>query len=181
MERLTERHLTILLPYLDRLSDHCLWAMIEFCRRSGCWNWAVQNLEPECRRRAQAASPDPDGGPPFIVRQTRHWFPTDEELLDDLDQIEKQDPRYHEGRLLVWWDHSVERWDPAERPPRLLGQWLRRAPSLSRFKAVSVALRARGARRDLALVRENQVEAACGQGESILADVEFAVRRRSLD
>jgi hypothetical protein len=181
MDRLTERHLATLRPYLDRVSDICLGMMIEFCRRCGFWGWAGQNLEPECRRRAQVASPDLDEGPPYIVRVTRHWFPTDEELLGELDQIEMEDPRYHEGRLWVWWDHSVERGDPAERLPHLLERWLRQAPSLSRFRVVSVVLRARGARRDLAILRANPVVAAPGQVESLLADVEFAVMRRSLD
>jgi hypothetical protein len=181
MDRLTERHLATLRPYLDRVSDICLDNMTEFCRRFGLWGWAIQYLEPECRRRAQTASPEHGGGPADIVRVARHWFPTDEELLGDLDQIEREDPRYHEGRIWAWWEHSIERGDPVDRPPRLLGQWLRQTPSLPRFKIVSIALRVRGSRKDLDILRGHQVEAAPGEARSILADVEFAVMRRSLD
>jgi hypothetical protein len=155
--------------------------MLEFSRRLGHWEWALQHLQPECRRRVQVAKPDANGGPALIVRVTRHWFPTDEELLEELDQIERQDPQHQEGMVWFWWERSIERGDPPELPSRLLRRWLQQAPTLIRFKIVAHALRERGTRKNLDILRNERIEATPDEVEAIVKDVEFAVMRRSLD
>jgi hypothetical protein len=181
VDRLTVRHLETLRPYLDRLDDHCIDDMVEFCHRYDHWNWALQHLRPECRQRAQIAEPHPSEDQPFIVRVTRRWFPSDEELLADLDEIEKRDSRYYAGALHFWWERFLERRDSSRRPPRVLERWLQRAPSLTRFKVAACALRERGTRQDLAMLRNCNFDPKPAEVEPILADVEFAVMRRSLD
>jgi hypothetical protein len=180
-DRLTVRHLEVLRPHLGRLDDFCLDHMVGFCRRFGYWEWAEQHLRPECRRRVQVAKPNPDGMPSYVVRSTRRWFPSDEELLEELDQIERDDPRHQEALVWAWGERFIERGDEPGRPTRLLGRWLQQSPLFTRFKVVALALRGRGTRQDIALLRGQQVDAAPGEAEAILADVEFAVMRRSLD
>jgi len=181
MDRLTGRHLETLRPYLHRLDDHCISRIIEFCHRYDHWDWALQHLRPECRRRAQTTKPAPGGGLNYIVQITRDWFPSDEELLGDLDEIEKEYSRDHGGRVWYWWKRFIERRDSSRRPPQLLEQWFGRLPSLARFKVVALALRDRGTRQDLAMLRNCNMDPKPQEVEPILADVEFAVMRRSLD
>ncbi len=181
MDRLTIRHIEVLLPYVHRLDDMCIDHIVNFCCRYGHWEWAVRHLKPECRRRVEAARPDQGGEPSAMVRITRHWFPTDEELMGELNQFERENPRYLEGRIRFWWERSIERSDPPGRLGALLGQWLRQSPSLTRFKVVAIALRGRGTRQDLVILREQQVDADADQVNAVMADVEFAVMRRSLN
>jgi phage terminase small subunit len=181
MDRLTVRHLETLKPYLDWLDDFCISEMLEFCQRYDQWEWALQHLRPECRRRGKTEMTDPSGQLPYIVSITRRWFPSDEELLADLDKIEKGDPRHFDGSVLVWWDRFIQRKDSSRRPPEILEQWLRRSPSLTRFKVAAYALRDRGTRQDLAMLRNCNFDSKPTEVEPILTDVEFAVMRRSLD
>ena len=90
MDRLTVRQFETLRPYLNRLDDDSIHDMIEFCRRYDHWDWALQHLRPECRRRVQTAKPGPGGGLPYIVSTTRQWFPSDEELFADLDKFRRK-------------------------------------------------------------------------------------------
>jgi hypothetical protein len=181
MDRLTVRHLETLRPYLNRLDDSSIHDMVEFCRRYDHWDWALQHLRPECRRRAQTAKPCPGGRLPYIVPITRQWFPSDEELLADLDEIETGDSRRHGRRVWFWWKRFIERGDSSSRAPQLLDQWLRQSLSLARFKIVARALRDRGTRQDLAILRNFTLGPKPTEAEPIFADLEFAVMRRSLE
>jgi len=180
-DQLTVRHLETLRPYLSRLDDFCLTEMVEFCRRYDHWDWALQHLRPECRRRVQTIKPDLVGNPPYIARITVRWFPSDEELLANLDEIEKGDPRHYGGYIWAWWGHFIERRDSPTRPSRLLEQWLQRSPSFTRFKVVARALRDRGTRQDLAMLRNCNLDPKPTEAQAILDNVEFVVMRRSLD
>jgi hypothetical protein len=181
MDRLTDKHLETLLPYLGRLDDVCLGEMCEFCRRFDHWAWAKQHLEREMRRRVPLANPDSDGGPPYIVRMSRHWFPTAEELLGELDRIEQIDRRYQSGHLCFWWDCFAERGDPDGRAGQLLFEWLACNPSPSRFLAAAELVGDRGKRQDLeALMKLISVGEDAGTSRAA-SDAQFAVMRRSLD
>jgi hypothetical protein len=180
-DRLTERHLDSLRLFLHQLDDGCLGVMIDFCHRHNHWNWALDNLRPECLKRADLAQPEADGGRSYIVRIKRQWFPTDDELMADLDDIEKMDPRYQNGQIWSWWERFFERGDATCRPTHLLDRWLERAPSPARLKILAQALRDRGTRRDLAILRKYSVDIRTEELASIIANVEFAVKRRSFD
>lgn len=181
MDRLTIRHLETLRPYLDRIGDICISEMIEFCHRLDHWDWALRNLQPVCRRRSQAITADPDGDSPYIVRITKHWFASDQELLSDLDALEREDPCTYSARLWEWWQRFLERGDSRSRASRLLKLRLEWSPSLGRFTTVCLALRDHGSRQDLAILRNCKLDPRPDKCESILADVEFAVMSRSLD
>lgn len=181
MDRLTIRHLETLRPYLDRIGDFCISDMIEFCHRFDHWDWALRNLQPVCRKRNQAITSDPDGDSPYIVRITKHWFASDQELLSDLDVLEREDPCTCSARLWEWWQRFVERGDSGRRASRLLEQWLETSPSLARFTIVALAFRDHGNRQDLAVLQNCKIDPRPDEFENTLADVEFAVMRRSLD
>lgn len=181
MDRLTGCHLETLRPYLLRLDDHCLWTMLEYCIRFDYSVWATQYLQPEMRRRVPLAKPDHDGGPPFIVRMTQHFFPTDEELVAELDCIEQIDPRYRAAHLSHWWDQFVERGDAEDRPDRLLFAWLAQTPSPPRFVAAAELVGERGKRRNLQALLTLKPAGNAPEIRRAAADAEFAVKRRSLD
>jgi hypothetical protein len=181
MDRLTGRHLDVLLPYVGQLGDQCIEQMVDFCHRFDHWAWAKHHLEPEMRLRVPLAKPDSSGGPPYIVRMARRWFPTDEELLEELDRLEQTAPPHRPAHLSLWWDRFVERRDLEERARRLLFAWLARSLSPSRFVVAADLVRDRGKRSDLeALLRLKPVEEDSGTAQAV-ADAEFGVKRRSLD
>ncbi|MBI3408597.1 MAG: hypothetical protein HY040_09605 [Planctomycetes bacterium] len=181
MDRLTPRHLEILLRYLQRLDDSCLGDMLDWCRRFDCWPWAKAHLEPEMRRRVSRAKPDFDGGPSFIVRVTQHWFPTDEELHAELDRMELIDPRFRHGHFSHWWDNFVERGDPPDRAGGLIVAWLANNPSQSRFVAAAELVEDRGKRGDLQALQDLRPVGEDTVVNRAAAAAEFAVKRRSLD
>jgi hypothetical protein len=181
MDRLTRRHLDVLLPYLEQLDDLCLGSILNFCRQFDHWAWAKRHLEPEMRRRVPLAKPDLDVGPPYIVRATRHRFPTDEDLLVELEDLEQTDSAYRPAYLSFWWDKFVERGDSDDRPRRLLFSWLARNQSLSKFVVAIELLRERGKRRDLEALLKFKPAGEDPEGTRAVADAEYAIKRRSLD
>jgi hypothetical protein len=181
VDRLTDGHLDTLLPYLRQLDDLCLGEMLDYCRQFDHWAWAKRHLEPEMRRRVPLAKPDFDGGPPYIVRVTRQWFPTDEELLTELDRIELIDRRYRSGHLSHWWDTFAERGDPDERAGRLLLAWLTRNQSPARFVVAAGLVRERGKRRDLESLLKLKPAGDDPEAIRSAGDAEYAVKRRALD
>ena len=180
-DRLTDHHLGVLLPYLGQLDDVCIGEMLDYCHQFDHWEWAKCHLEPEMRRRVSMAKPEFGNVIPYIVRITRRWFPTDDELLEELDRLEQIQTRTRPGHLSHWWDAFVERGDPEERASRLLFAWLAQIPSPSRFTAAAGLIRDRGKRQDLELLLMLNPAGEDPEAERAAADAEFGVRRRSLD
>jgi hypothetical protein len=181
MDRLTRRHLDSLVPYLSRLEDGCLVDMLEYCRRFQHWDWAVTHLQPEMHRRTTTSTPDTDGKPPRIARKACRWFPADDELVVELDEIEQIDSRYRIGHLIRWWDDFIERGDPDERVTRVLSEWIARNPAPKRFAATVEVLTERGKRRHLDVLLKLKPDGTHPEVDRAVADATFAVRRRSLD
>jgi hypothetical protein len=181
MDRLTDRHLEALLPYLHSLDDHTIRGMVKYCRRFDYWQWAKQHLEPEMRQRVGLAKPDVKGNTPLIVRATRRWFATDDELFAELDRIEQIDRPHRAAHLSRWWDAFVERSDAEDRAGRLLLAWLAGSQSPARFVAAAELVGARGKRRDLQALLQLKPAEDNPEVRRAAADAEFAVKRRSLD
>lgn len=180
-DRLTLRHLETLQPYLLDFDDGCVGEMVDWCGRFDHRDWALTHLAPEVRRRASEAKQESDGTPPYIVRIARRSFPTDEELLAELDRIESENPRSQRGSLHFWWEHCVERGDPVDRPGKLLVRWLKQRPSNDRLRLAVTVVGDQGRRVDL----EDLLAVHSPQDDLDLklavANASFAVRRRSLD
>jgi hypothetical protein len=155
--------------------------VLDFCRKSGYVEWARRNLQTELRRRVPLAEPEADGGPGYMARMTRHWLPTDEEVLDELDAIERIEPRHRTGHLWKWWQDFAERGDPEGRPRRLLCKWVTRNPTSDRFVMAAKAIRQSGTRQDLEAISNLRPSGGGPEVVRVAADAAFAVRRRSLD
>lgn len=180
MDRLKQKHLETLRPYLQRVDDLCLSDMVEYCRSFGNWSWAEQHLQPEMRRRVSLTKHESDKDPPYLVRMIRHWFPTDDEILEELDRIEQGGRRYCAGGLSLWWDTFLRRGDTQDRPVQLLLTWLGQDRSPSRFIAVAGLLAERGNRLDLQALLKLRPDEQGPEVEQAAANAEFAVKRRSL-
>src|SRR5262249_5579921 len=145
------------------------------------WEWARWNLEPEMRRRATVAKPDARGKLPSIVSLTRRWFPTEEELLLELDRLEEVDRRHRGVAFARWWDTFAERSCTEDDAFRVLCAWVAKNPSSSRFVDAVGLIGDRGKRRSLAELLRLKPAGDDLEVIRAVADAEFAVRRRTLD
>ncbi len=180
-KRLSIRHLAALLPYLSRLEDSTLSAMTTFCRRFGDWKWAHEHIRPELRHRIRALALEGSKAPPHLLRSTVQWFPTDDELVAELDRIECSVEQTRSGWMRLWWEDSIERGDEPDRLIRILERWLRNSPTAARMKIVALGLRDRGRRKDLTIIQ--RYVSAVGEQDlaTVLTDTEYAVMRRTLE
>ena len=113
---------------------------------------------------------------PLIVRMTKGYFPSDLDLLTDLDEIEKQGER--SSPIWFWLERFGERGDPADRPFSVLKQWLVQLPSPTRYGIVAAALAIRGSRKDLQILPS---EPGNSETARLVEDAKYSVMRRSLD
>jgi hypothetical protein len=112
----------------------------------------------------------------------RYHFPTDTDLLEKLDWIEQQQhPEGHVRYIGQWCKEFETRQDDPSRWRSLLDQWLAQSPSMARLKIVENAVLRNGSRHDLQLLTKYHIEDSQEQLERLLADVRFAVMRRSLN
>ncbi len=91
MDRLELQHLEVLLPYLRRLDDHTLSDMARFCERRGFIEWSKAHLKSEFDLRRAQLSKVAKENREYIERLSRHHFPSDADLLEELDWIEQQE------------------------------------------------------------------------------------------
>jgi hypothetical protein len=176
-EKITSRHLDVLLPWLPHLDDHDLADIVTFCGRSGDVQWARENLTEVievCRRRLAA---DNHG---YLATIIRRLFPSDEELMSDLDQMMAGDERSIHFGVLRWADGFSERSDDSGRMPHLLDEWLGNNPPVPKFKVAALAIRYQGSRRSLQVLNQFSSTAEWPLMERLYRDAEYGVMRRSL-
>jgi hypothetical protein len=179
-DRLSLAHLETLQPYLKQLDIHTMMDMVEFCVRHGYREWADRYLRPELDRlRAELEPQSKDRD--FIESRVRHHFPTDTDLLKELDWIEQQQhPEGHIRYIGQWCKEFEARQDDPSRWRRLLDRWLAQSPSVARLKIVGNAILRNGDRQDLQLLTKYHIEGPQERLQRLQADVRFAVMRRSL-
>jgi hypothetical protein len=95
-DRLSSVHLETLRPYLKQLDIHTIMDMAEFCVSYEYREWAHRYLHPEFNRRRAELEPQSKDRD-FIESMARHHFPTDTDLLKELDWIEQQ--QHPEGHI----------------------------------------------------------------------------------
>jgi hypothetical protein len=117
----------------------------------------------------------------LVASLAAQWFPTDEELIGELYQIELQGRDFAQGRLLHWWDRFTEREESDERSGRLLLTWLDRNPTVYRFMLVANLLGDRGKRRDLDALLSMRPPVNDPEIDRAVTDADFAVKRRTLE
>lgn len=179
MDRLGLQHLEVLLPYLSQLDDHALSVMAEFCERRGYREWSKVHLKPEFDRRSAQLPKVAKEKHEYVERLGRHHFPSDADLLEDLDWIEQQGKHYP-GRLYHWSEEFARRQDEHERWRRLLEEWLVRSPTVERFRLVADAILEHGTRKDFDLLSKHVVSGDLNEVERLRANAKFGVMRRSL-
>jgi hypothetical protein len=177
-ERVSIGHLEALLPYIEQIDDHLLSDMAEFCARHDNREWSERHLRPEFERRRALAVPTAGKDRPYIERVARRCFPSDADLIEDLDGIEK-DAKAH-GFLWHWCEESDRRHEDPARWSRVLDQWLAAKPSIARLRIVADAILQRGTRRDLKILYKYPIEENQEAIAPIIADARSGVMRRSL-
>jgi hypothetical protein len=178
-EKLSARHLESLRPYIRRLGSMCIVDMLNFCKRHGLWDWATEVLRPECYRRAEASKTREYNKLDHDRSLGRRYFPTDEELLESLDSAQKDETRRSHGHLWFWLEEFSRRGDSPERAFQLAERWLTAAPTIERYKIVATLMYHAGSRQRLSILETSKPVCETAEGAAILADVTYAVRRRS--
>jgi SAM-dependent methyltransferase len=173
-EKITSQHLDIVRPLLLFFDDHDLADVARFCRRYGHIQWAHENLIEVCRRRLA------EGDHAFLATVVRQSFPSDGELISDLDGMAAGDELRVHYHVQFWADGFNERSDDPERMPRLLDQWLGKGPPASKFKIAALAIRYQGSRRSLQVLNRFSSTANWSSLEPLYRDAEYGVTRRSL-
>jgi hypothetical protein len=179
-DRLSIRHLESLRPYISRLDGMCIGDIVEFCRRHGYWDWAIEVLRPECSRRAKAAQTRERNKFDADPHLSRRHFPTDENLLEGLESLEKNEYQPVTGHVWFWFEQFSERGDSPDRAFQLAERWLQSVPSLERFTIVATLIKLVGTRQHLSILETCVPVCNTREAAPIIADVSYAVRRRSL-
>ena len=178
-DRLSRQHLEVLLPYLDQLSDSTLSSMAEFCQRNGYRDWAELHLRPGFERRRARLPKSTRDKQEYVEHLGRYHFPSDTDLLEDLDRVEQQGQHFS-GHLWHWCEEFEHRQDDRARWRRLLDQWLKKSPTTERFRLFAEAILNHGSRKDLPLLTQNTIAGDQEEVARIVANARFAVMLRSL-
>ena len=173
-DRITIRHLEVLRPFVNLLDDHDLAHISEFCCATGYRDWAQENLLTVCRLRMSESSNS------VLSHRVRRLFPTDEELVSDLDQIVSGNQRQIRYSVERWADGFAERSDDPERMVRMLIDWLGSAPPVVKFRVAALAIRHQGSRLTLGVLSRFTASPQWPEMEEYFRDAEYCVMRRSL-
>jgi hypothetical protein len=174
-DRLSQRHLNALRPYLARISSHGLFHMVRFCGQNGFREWADRELLPECRRRLT------EGADGVLASAVWDWFPTDEDLLSELDRIARDRALRPEINIWFWAERFVERLNDPGRLSAVLGRWLAEECSAQRFRLAALAIRYQGSRGALPMLRRFFDADVDGPLREYYLDAAYGVMRRSLN
>jgi hypothetical protein len=179
MDRVEHRHLEVLLPYLGRLDDSTLWYMAEFCERRGQRDWALQHLKPECDRRRAQLLQIGDSSKAYVERLGQHHFPSDADLRQELDRIERLGAR-HFANVYHWSEEFERRQDDHMRWQRILSEWFASNPTIERFRLFANAMSEHGTRKDIDLLYEHEISGDPDEIEQLRTSARIGIMRRSL-
>jgi hypothetical protein len=179
MDRVELRHLDVLLQYLGRLDDLALSQMARLCARHGLRDWSLRHLKPEFDRRRTQLPKVAKESQEHIERLGRHHFPSDNDLLEELDWIEQQGNSYY-GSLFHWSEEFERRQDDHVRWRRILDQWISRNPTAERFRLFAEAILQLGTRCDIDLLYKHKILDDPNEVEQLRTNARFDIMRRSL-
>jgi len=179
MDRLAISHLEVLLPFLGRLSDHALVDMAAFCDGRGHRDWGRLYLKPEFDSRRARLPHAIKEQPEYIERLGRRYFPSDDDLLEELDWVEQQGEHY-QGHLYHWSEEFERRQDEHTRWQRILTKWFSHKTTIDRFRIVANAILEHGTRTDIYLLNAYVISGGPSEIDQLRANASFGVRRRSL-
>ncbi len=173
-DRLADKHIDALLPYVAQLSDMDLMGVAEWLvdheREEDLRVFVLQEIN---RRKEEQRS---EGENSYIIRLSRLHFPTDEELLEQLTEIKNDE------RLSVWrWCHyATERGDSQERVRSVLREWFSKQPSPKRIRIMAKIILELGYREDVVGLQKYQAEYGDESTNTLVDGVIFGVRYRTL-
>jgi hypothetical protein len=141
---------------------------------------AIAVLQPECFRRAQGdEARQPSKNESRLALSKRH-FPTDTDLVADLDKAEREGTLNSPGYLWYWLEQFSDRGDSPDRAFQIAEQWLNAVPSLRRLRIVATLMYEGGRRQHLSILENCVPLGDTPEAWTILTDASYAVRRRSL-
>jgi hypothetical protein len=173
------RHLQVLLLYLKRLGDMTLSDMAEFCEHRGNRDWSRTYLKPEFDRRRTLLPQVTREKQTYIERMAQRYFPSDADLLQDLDWIEQQGDHYY-GHLYYWSEKFEQRQEDHLRWQHILNEWLSRNPTVKRFRLFADAITMQGTRNDINLLYKNNISGDSNEIERLRTNAIFGIKLRSL-
>jgi len=160
-------------------SDSALWSMAEFCQRHDNRDWSRIHLKPEFDQRRARLPQVAKENQTHIERVARHHFPSDADILQELDQIEQQGG-HHYGRLYYWSEEFERRQDDHSRWQRILDEWLSRNPTAERFRLFVEAILEQGIRSDIDLLYKHVISGDPNEIERLRTNARFGIMWRSL-
>jgi hypothetical protein len=147
--------------------------MLDFCGRYAFRAWAEADLLVECMRRLSQHTD------PVLSNAALRWFPTDGDLLSQLEVIAAGEEGRHNGATWFWAQRFVERSDDIGRMSALLERWLGEGLSAKKFKLAALAIGYQGGRADLSMLRRFLETNPDESLNELYQDAEYRVRRRS--
>jgi hypothetical protein len=173
-DRLADKHIDALLPYIDRLSDIDLMEIAEWLVGRGREKDFRTFVSPEINQRI--IDQRPKGEDSYIIRVNLVNFPTDADLINALSEIED------DKRKSVWsWCHfATERGDSPERVRTVLRKWFAEQPSLMRLRIVAKIVLELGYREDVETLQKWQAEYGDETTNILVDGAAFCVRYRTL-
>jgi hypothetical protein len=159
-ELISEEQLVSLEPYLGELDELDLVRAAEKANEIGLREWAVEHVQPNL---------------PKEKRQTN--YPTDEDLLKRLGEIEDGDDSRRLSEIRMWMEKFDWRAESTSRAFRLLDEWLTEETSTAGYRLVAHAVKIRGSRDDLAILQSGSLDE---ERRRYYDDAEFGVKMRTL-
>ena len=172
-DRLTDRKIDALLPYVKLISDMDLMDVAEWLSDRGRHDDYSKHLSGEIAKRVSAQQAEGDES--YIVRISRIKFPSDVDLANQLSEIEEDD-----NRLWCWCHYFVERGDSPVRMRKVVQKWFDEKPSATRLNIVSSVVLQIGQRDDVNWLIECQAKYGDDTTERLVNEATFIVRRRTL-
>ena len=172
-DRLSDKHINALLPYVNQLDDMDLMEIAAWLMKHGREDDLRKQVSPEISRRIEVQRSE--GKKSYIVRLNRTKFPSDADLLAGLSEIENDE------RMISMWCHSAtERGDSPERIRTVLRKWFSDEPSPQRLRIVAKIVLKLGQREDVADLQKYQAEYGDDSTKIFVDGATFSVRYRTL-
>lgn len=159
-ELISEEQLFSLEPYLGELDELDLVRAAEKANEIGLREWAVEYVQPHLSKEKRQVN-----------------YPTDEDLLKRLDEIEDGDDSRRISEIRMWMEEFDRRAESTSRAFRLLDKWLTEETSAAGYRLVAHAVKIRGARDDLAILQRGSLDE---ERRRYYDDAEFGVKMRTL-
>jgi hypothetical protein len=173
-DRLADRHIDALLPYVSQISDMDLMEIAEWLLDHGREKDFRMFLLLEINRRIEEQRLEGENS--YIIRTSRLYFPTDEDLLDQLSEIENDE----RTNVWIWCRYATERGDSPERVRKVLHKWFLKEPSPRRLQIISKIILELGNREDIKELEKYQTKYGDDSTKILVDGAIFWVRYRTL-